>query len=123
MTAFADNTTLLGAIRDEVLSWPGVSEGEHEFGGVEFRLGKREIGHLHDDLALADLPFTRSIRDELVAAGKARPHHIFPETGWVSFPVRGQGDVQGAIALFRLSYERATAAKRPAGELDEVGRY
>jgi Luciferase len=48
--------TVRDQIRAEVLSWLGVTEGDHRFGGVEFRLGKREIGHLHGD-HLADLPF------------------------------------------------------------------
>lgn len=99
----------------EILSWPGVSEGDHEFGGIEFRLGKREIGHLHDDLDLADLPFPRKVRDELVQEGRAMPHHIFPETGWVSYEIADDESEPGAIALFRLSYERAVAAQRPGG--------
>ncbi len=118
MAAFTTSGTLLDTIRDEVLSWPGVSEGEHEFGGVEFRLGKREIGHLHDDLALADLPFPRKVRDELVATGQAQPHHIFPDTGWVSYAVANDAAVPGAIALFQLSYDRAVAAQRPVSEAD-----
>jgi hypothetical protein len=32
-----------------VLSWPGVEVGSHRFGGVEFRLDRRELGHLHGD--------------------------------------------------------------------------
>jgi hypothetical protein len=109
--------TLNDQIREEVLSWPGVSEAEHQFGGVEFRVGKREIGHLHDDLDLADLPFPVKVREQLVQEGKAMPHHIFPNTGWVSYRVRDESAVLGAIELFRLSYERAVAAQeksRPA---------
>lgn len=102
-------------LRAEVLSWPGVSEGEHEFGGVELRVGKRELGHLHDDLDLADLPFPTRVRDELVKAGRAMPHHIFPNTGWVSYEVDDEASLPGAIALFRLSYERAMAARRSNG--------
>jgi hypothetical protein len=98
-------------IRQEVLSWEGVTEAEHEFGGIEFRLGKREIGHLHDDLDLADLPFPVRVREELVAAGRAMPHHIFPKTGWVSYSFADEDALPGAIALFRLSYDRAYAAR------------
>lgn len=48
--------------------------------------------------------------------GRAEPHHVLPESGWASFPIRGDEDVPGAPALFRLSYERATAATSgPAG--------
>jgi hypothetical protein len=95
-------------IRHEVLGWPGVTEEPHRFGGIEFRLGKRELGHLHGDY-LADLPFPVRVREELVAAGKAMPHHILPTSGWVSYPIRDAAAVPGALELFRLAYERTTA--------------
>ncbi|MGI8857431.1 MAG: luciferase family protein [Thermomicrobiales bacterium] len=95
------------AIRSEVLSWPGVTEAPHRFGGVEFCLGKRELGHLHGDY-LADLPFPVRIREELVRDGKAMPHHILPQSGWVSYPIRDASAVPGALDLFRLAYQRAT---------------
>src|SRR5688500_13515333 len=98
-------------LRDQILAWPGVTEAEHSMGGIEFRLGKRELGHYHDDLRLADLAFPVRIREELVQAGKARPHHIFPKTGWVSYPVPDGAAVPGAIELFRLAYEHAIAAR------------
>ena len=97
-------------IRREVLGWPGVEEAPHRFGGVEFRLGRRELGHLHGD-RLADLPFPVRVREELIREGRARPHPVLPESGWVSYPIRGEEDVPGAVALFRLSYERAVAAR------------
>jgi hypothetical protein len=93
-----------------VLSWDGVTSAPHRFGGVEFLLGKRELGHLHGD-RLADLPFPRKVRDELVESGRARPHHVLPETGWVSFWIEGEDDVPAVVELFRLSYERAVAAR------------
>jgi hypothetical protein len=100
----------LDAIRTEVLGWPGVTEEPHRFGGVEFRLGKRELGHLHGDY-LADLPFPVRVREELVAQGRAMPHHILPQSGWVSYPIRDASAIPGALDLFRLAYERATAKR------------
>jgi hypothetical protein len=101
-------------IREAVGSWEGVELGPHRFGGIEFRLGRRELGHLHGD-RIADLPFPRRVRDELIAAGRARAHHVLPESGWVTFPIVEPDDVDRAIELFRLSYERArTARRRPA---------
>jgi hypothetical protein len=79
-------------------------------GGIEFRLGRRELGHLHGD-HLADLPFPVRVREELVRTGRARVHHLLPESGWVSYPIRGDADVDGALDLFRLAYERATTAR------------
>ena len=98
-------------IRTEIESWEGVTTHPHRFGGVEFRLGKRELGHLHGDPPrLADLPFKRTIRDMLVETGRALPHHVMPESGWVSKPIRNADDAAEAIELFRLSYERARVA-------------
>jgi Luciferase len=99
-------------IADVVTSWSGVEAAPHRFGGVEFRVGRRELGHLHGD-RIADLPFPRRVRDELIAAGRARPHHVLPDSGWVTVAI-GDAGVQAVIELFRLSYERAVRARRRA---------
>ena len=92
-----------------VASWPDVEAAPHRFGGVEFRLGRRELGHLHGD-RIADLPFPRLVRDQLIAAGKARPHHVLPDSGWVTVSLDRPRSADRAIELFHLSYERATRA-------------
>jgi Family of unknown function (DUF5519) len=92
-------------IERELLSWPEVTVGQHRFGGREFRIGKLELGHLHGN-AVADLPFPRAIRDELVSSGKASPHHHLPNSGWVSFYFCGEEDIAAALTLFRRNYER-----------------
>lgn len=97
-------------IEAAVLSWPGTRANPHRFGGVEFTLGTREIGHLHGN-SLADIPFPTKVRDELIAAGLAQPHHILPDTGWISFRIRSDEDVQAAIALFKRSYDIANKQK------------
>jgi Family of unknown function (DUF5519) len=33
------------AVRAAVASWQGVTTHDHRFGGIEFRLGRRELGH------------------------------------------------------------------------------
>jgi len=74
------------------------------------RIGRRELGHLHGDV-LADFPFPRAIRDELVTAGRVSPHHVLPDSGWVSFRIRSSDDVTTAVDLFKLAYDRASAAR------------
>jgi luciferase-like monooxygenase len=101
-------------IEREVLGWPGVEVRTHRLGGVEFRVNGHEIGHLHGD-RLADLPFPRRVREELVEAGKARVHHVLPQTGWVSYPIQGVEGVEGALELFRRNYERLTAREKGEG--------
>lgn len=100
-------------ITRSVLEWEGVSVQPHRFGGVEYRLGRRELGHIHGD-HLVDIPFPTRIRDEIVGAGLARPHHIQPQSGWVSFYLRAEGDPQAAVALLRRSYEIARSQKEKA---------
>lgn len=106
-------------VRAVVSSWPGVESAEHRFGGIEFRLGRRELGHLHGD-RIADLPFPRGLRDELIAAGRARAHHVLPDSGWVTASLDGPDGAECVIELFSVSYERAVraAGKHPRGRSD-----
>jgi hypothetical protein len=109
-----DTSSLTAAVRGELLARPGVTEGEHRFGGIVFRLGRRELGHLHGE-TVADLPFPPHIRDELVASGRAEADHVSRESPWVSRRVNAPEDVAEIVALFRISYEHAAAEAAQAG--------
>jgi hypothetical protein len=93
-------------INTAVSAWEGITAHAHRFGGTEYRLGDREIGHVHGD-GLVDIPFPTKVRNEVVAAGAAQPHHVLPDSGWVSFYIREPGDVERAVGLLRRSYEIA----------------
>jgi Luciferase len=117
-----DETRAGDRISAVVGSWPEVEVGAHRFGGVEFRLGRRELGHLHGE-SHADIAFPRRVRDELVATGRAQPHRAIPDSGWVSVPIDRQDGVERALELFRMAYERALAARvRAEGTLSSDGR-
>ncbi len=90
-----------------VQGWPGITSQPHRFGGREYCLGRREIGHVHGD-SLVDIPFPKTVRKQLVAGGRVEPHHILPDSGWVSIYLRQPSDVDRAIDLLHLSYEIAT---------------
>jgi len=96
-----------GKIHRAVQDWPGVTSRPHRFGGTEYRLARREIGHVHAD-RLVDIPFPKPVRDELVSAGRVNAHHVLPQSGWVSIYLREVSDVDRAIELLHLSYEIAT---------------
>lgn len=106
------SAAIASAITAEISGWEGVSAEPHRFGGTEFRFGGHEIGHLHGGRQ-ADLPFPVRVREELVSAGKASLHHMLPETGWVTFYIKGEADITGALELFRLSYDRLRARRAP----------
>ena len=93
-------------IQKQLLSWPHVTAESHKFGGIEFRLNKREMGHIHGD-RLVDLSFPMNTRNELVDSGRASPHHVLPRSGWVSYWInKGEEDVPAVVELFRMRYEQ-----------------
>jgi Family of unknown function (DUF5519) len=92
-------------IQREVASWPGVTVQTHGRSMVFFHVGRREIGHLHGN-QMADLPFPVRIREQLVAGGKADLHYINARSGWITYYIRGEADIQPIIELFRLNYNR-----------------
>lgn len=114
-------TRIAEQIVSEVERWPGVTSAPHRFGGIEFRINHREIGHLHGD-RLADLPFPTRIRDELVAAGRALPHHVLPDSGWVSVRIRGAEDVPAVLELFRMNYDRLVLVGHARSSDGDVAR-
>jgi len=97
--------SIVAQIQREVGSWPDVRVDAYGRNMLFFHVGRREIGHLHGD-RLADLPVPVRIREQLVAAGKASLHYLHPETGWISYYIKGQADVAPVIELFRLNYRR-----------------
>jgi hypothetical protein len=104
-------------ITDEVTGWPGVEAGPGRRGEFAFRLGRRQLGHLHGDRS-AHFSFPKAIWDELMAAGRIVPHPVFPEArGPAARRIEGEADVRAVIDLLRLNYDRAKAA---AGRRDTL---
>jgi hypothetical protein len=102
-------------IENALQTCSGITAQPHRFGGTEYRAGRREIGHVHGD-HLVDIPFPKKTRDELVAKGQAEPHHILPQSGWVSIHLNQEPDVDRAIELLRFSFEIAVK-RRPNYEV------
>ncbi len=94
-------------ITDEVTSWPGVEAGPGSRGEFAFRVGRREIGHLHGD-RVAHFGFPRQVWTELMEQGRVVRHPI-DHPGWAARAIRDDHDVDEVIALMRLNYDRAVA--------------
>ncbi|AFZ65827.1 luciferase family protein [Deinococcus peraridilitoris] len=111
----------LRRLEREVSAWPGVEVRHHRTGCTQFRSPHGEVGHLHRG-GLLDVPFPRELRDRLVSKGQARPHHVMPASGWVSYQVSGEKELPGALALLRLSYEchGLAGAPQPAGPVAQT---
>ena len=100
----------LEGIEQEVSTWPNISVRANRFGGRAFFFGNAEVGHIHTGGAI-DIPFPRSFRDELLAQGLAEEHRWVPDSGWVTFRVRSEEDMEQALGLLRLSYLRYALRK------------
>ncbi len=80
-------------IKQELLSWKGVTIHEHNFVTIMFYVDGEEMGHLHGD-SIADLKFPEKVSKRLVKEGYVSPHHVIPKSGWVSHEIRDTKDVE-----------------------------
>jgi hypothetical protein len=102
-------TTASERITAEVTSWPGVTAGDGDRGEFGFRVGRREIGHLHGDRVL-HIGYPKDVWQTLFDAGRIGYHPVFPgKPGFGSRALATDADVEDAIALIRINYERAVA--------------
>jgi Luciferase len=96
-------------ITDEVTSWPAVEAGLGRRGEFGFRVGRREIGHLHGDHA-AHFSFPNRVWAELYEQGRVTHHPVFPgKEGPAARRIESDEDVRDVIALMRLNYDRIVA--------------
>jgi hypothetical protein len=98
-------TSLLGG------SGPNGSRGEWGF-----RLGPREIGHLHGDRA-AHFSFGIELGTRLREEGRIVDHPVFPgKPAHAARAIRDEDDVRDVIALMRLNYDRIVERYGPPGD-------
>jgi Family of unknown function (DUF5519) len=94
-------------ITEEVTSWPGVTAGPGRRGEFAFKVGHREIGHLHGSRA-AHFSFPKQIWTQLRKEGRITHHPVFPaKEGPASRAIESDADVDDVIALMRLNYDAA----------------
>jgi Luciferase len=96
-------------ITEEVTSWPGVLAGPGTRGEFAFKVGRREIGHLHGD-GVAHFGFPKGVWTGLFEQGRIDYHPVFPgKSGFGARRIETEDDIRDVIALMRLNYERVVA--------------
>jgi len=96
-------------ITEEVTSWPGVEAGPGDRGSFSFKVGRREIGHLHGDHAL-HLVCPKEVWAELLEQGRIDYHPVFPgKPGFAARRIEDDDDIREVIELLRVNYDRAVA--------------
>jgi Family of unknown function (DUF5519) len=98
--------TYSGHITDAATAWPGVEAGPGRRGEFAFKVGRREIGHLHGDHA-AHFSFPKDTWRELRDQGRIVDHPVFPgREGLAARRIADDDDAEDVIALMRLNYDR-----------------
>ena len=106
MRPMSESPTPSERITAEVTSWPGVESGMGDRGEFGFTVGRRQIGHLHDD-RVAHFTFPKDVGAELREQGRIGPHPVAPDKpAWGARPIQSEDDVQDVIALMRMNYDR-----------------
>ena len=81
-------------------------------GEFAFKVGRRELGHLHGDRS-AHFFFSKELWHELSGEDRITDHPVFPgKIGPAARRIDSQDDVEDVIAMMRLNYERI-AARHP----------
>src|SRR5262245_63312574 len=93
-------------ITAEVTGWPGVTAGPGSRGELSFKVGRREIGHLHGDHA-AHFGFPKELWARLFEEGRIDYHPVFPgKPGFGARRIETDADVRDVIELLRINYDR-----------------
>jgi hypothetical protein len=115
-----ENQTASRQITDEVTSWPGVEAGPGRRGEFAFKLGRRELGHLHGD-SVAHFGFPKEVWLTLFEQGRIDYHPVFPgKPGYGARRIDDQDDVRGRAALRRA--RRDSSRTRRGRRSDRRGR-
>ena len=97
-------TELHHELRRRILNLPGVMErqnaGIHE---DPFFVGRTMFMHIHGH-GHCDIKLTTRQQERVLAEGKARPHRWAPASGYVTFLVKDDGDLDRAMDLIRMSH-------------------
>jgi luciferase-like monooxygenase len=100
--------TASAQITEEVTSWPGVTAGGGSRGEFSFKVGRREIGHLHGD-RVAHFGFPKDVWTGLFEQGRIDYHPVFPgKPGYGARVIENDADILDVIELIRLNYDRVT---------------
>jgi len=108
-------------ITAEVAGWPGVESAYGRRGELAFKVGRRELGHLHGDHT-AHFAFPKDVWLELREQQRIIEHPVFPgKPGPAARRIEEDADVGEVIDLLRLNYDRIVADPTAAAEPETEG--
>ena len=108
-------------ITEAVAGWPGVETVIGRRGELAFKVGRRELGHLHGDRG-AHFAFPKDVWHELIGQRRIAEHPVFPgKPGPAARRIEDEADVREVIELLRINYDRFVSDPTGAGEPETEG--
>src|SRR3954454_24068224 len=105
MAGMTEVLTASQQITDAVTAWPGVEAGAGRRGEFAFKLGRRELGHLHGDHA-AHFSFPKDTWRELRGQGRTSAPPVCPgREAPAARRIEREATVRGVIGILRLNCE------------------
>ena len=93
----------ISAVETKAQRLADVKLGVHRYGGIGFFFRGKEMSHIHGN-GLLDCLVGRTNRDLLLREDSGvTAHHVFPQSGWISFFVKAPGDVERALELIQIA--------------------
>jgi Luciferase len=105
-------------VANELATWPGVRIERRADGTALVLYEHVELGVLHRDRAVAELPVLEPEHDELIEHGDAEPADATPQSSGISHGLHGPADVTAVLELFDRRYRDVRGEEDPYSSAD-----
>jgi hypothetical protein len=109
-----DTEALVDDVANELATWPGVHVGRRADGAALISYEGIELGVLHVETGVAELPVLEEEREELIEHGEAEE----AEVEGVTHELRGPSDVTAVLNLFDRRYRDVRGEDDPYSSSD-----
>jgi hypothetical protein len=109
---------LVDEVANELSTWPGVTIERRAEGTAVIRYERAEMGLLHRERGVAEIPFLSAEHDELIEHGDAEPDTFSAGSTGVSHDVHGPADVTAVLELFDRRYRELRGEDGPYTSAD-----
>jgi hypothetical protein len=99
-----DVSALVDEVANELATWPGVRIERRSDGAAVVRYDQSELGVLHPECGVAELPVLEREHDVLIEHGDAEPDEADSDSSGVSHAILGPSDVTAVLELFDRRY-------------------
>lgn len=110
-----DPSAFVDEVANELATWPGVHVERRADGAAVVTYERSELGVLHPERALAEVPVLEREHDVLIGHGDAEPGD---ESSGVSHSIRGPSDITAVLDLFDRRYRDLRGDDEPRSSED-----